>query len=417
MRVAGIQIRNFKSFREASVALGRFNVIIGPNAAGKSNFVDVFSFLSDCAREGFANAVSLQGGGEYVRNLKAAPTELTGLSISLDAGAAPVRVRFFHDGGQVIEASVGSCTYAISLSCAGPACTVAAEEIAAACTYRLVDSGDGEPASVPEAGEIRLSRSADGCVGCTVSPEGTVPAPACTPLAASPLAPNESMLENPVIYPVLSPLVYQIRNFFRDIGHYDLDPHLAKHAVEISGRADLDRDGGNLAVVLRAILSDPERRRRAWAHVRDLLPFVREIGVERISDHALIAMMTEDYTGRSIPSFLVSDGTINLTALVALLYFEDKPVVIIEEPERNIHPALLAKLVSMMQDVADHIGRQIVVTTHHPEVVKYGGTENILLVKRNPSGYSVVTRPAERKELEVFLETMGLDELYVQNLL
>lgn len=415
MRIAGVEIRNFKSFGNAAVTLGRFNVIIGPNAAGKSNFVDIFSFLTDCAREGFANAVSLQGGGEYVRNLRAAPAETTEIAVSLDAGAAPIRVRFFRDGGRVVEAVVGSCTYSLSLHCTAAACTIASEEIAAACTYHLVD-GNGFSSSLG-AGEIRLSRSADGGVGCTVAPPGMAPEPDCTPLATAPLAPDESMLENPVIYPSFSPLVYQIRNFFRDIGHYDIDPRLAKHAAEISGRADLDRDGGNLAVVLRAILSDPERRRRAWAHVQELLPFIREIGVERVTDRSLLATLKEEYAGRAIPSFLVSDGTINLTALVALLYFEDKPVVIIEEPERNIHPNLIAKLVSMMQDVAEHRHRQILITTHHPEVVKYAGMTNILLLKRDPDGYSAVTRPAEREELEVFLETMGIDELYVQDLL
>ncbi|MDK2973826.1 MAG: hypothetical protein PWP08_197 [Methanofollis sp.] len=415
MQIAGIDVRNFKSFREASVALGRFNVIIGPNAAGKSNFVDIFAFLSDCAREGFANAVSLQGGGEYVRNLRAPPSETTEIVVSLDADDGPVRVRFFRDGGRVIEAVVGTCTYSLSLLCAGAGCMIVAEEITAGCTCHLVD-GSGS-ASSPGEGEIHLSRTADGSVDCTVVPEDMAPEPDCTPLAASPLAADESMLENPVIYPAFSPLVYQVRNFFRDIGHYDLDPRLAKRAAEVSGRVELDRDGGNLAVVLRAILADPEQRRRAWGHVRELLPFIHEIGVEQITDRALIATLKEEYSGAAVPSFLVSDGTINLTALIALLYFEDKPVVIIEEPERNIHPHLIAKLVSMMQDVAAHLGRQILVTTHHPEVVKYGGMGNILLLKRDPEGYSVVTRPAERRELDVFLETMGIDELYVQDLL
>ena len=135
MKLAGVDIRDFKSFGNAAVTLGRFNVIIGPNAAGKSNFVDIFSFLTDCAREGFANAVSLQGGGEYVRNLRAAPAETTEIAVSLDAGAAPIRVRFFRDGGRVVEAVVGSCTYSLSLHCTAAACTIASEEIAAACTY------------------------------------------------------------------------------------------------------------------------------------------------------------------------------------------------------------------------------------------------------------------------------------------
>lgn len=416
MKISGISLRNFKSFRIASAVFGPFSVIIGPNAAGKSNFVDVFTFLSDCAREGFANAVSLQGGGEYIRNLRAPPGETTGISVSLDAIADPARVRFFRDGGRVIEAAALRGTYEITLACAGGGCTVAEEKITVSCTYTLMD-GDGRPSPLGE-GEIALARSADGMVGCTVTPAGLAPEPECTPLMPARLAPDESILESPAIYPTFSPLVSRLGVFFREIGHYDLDPRLAKRAAEVPGRAELEQDGSNLALVLRAILADPAKKRRAWSFVRDLLPFIEEIGVDAIADRSLLATVKEEYTaGVAVPSFLVSDGTINLTALVVILYFEEKPVIIIEEPERNIHPYLIAKLVTMMQDVACHLGRQVIVTTHHPEVVKYGGMENILLLRRDREGYSAISRPSERVELEVFLESMGIDELYVQNLL
>lgn len=416
MKISGISVRNFKSFLDSSASFGQFSVIIGPNAAGKSNFVDIFTFLSDCAREGFANAVSLQGGGEYIRNLRAPPGDQTWISVSLEADADPPRVRFFRDGGRVIEATALHGTYAITLACAGGGCTVAGEQITASCTYTVVD-GKGQVSSLGE-GEIVLLRSADGTVGCTVTPSGLAPEPECTPLMPARLAPDESILENPAIYPTFSPLVSRIGSFFREIGHYDLDPRLAKRAAEVPGRVELEKDGGNLALVLRAILADPEKKRRAWSLVRDLLPFIEEIRVDAIADRTLIATVKEEYSGGAlIPSFLLSDGTINLTALVVVLYFEEKPVIIIEEPERNIHPHLIAKLVSMMQDVACQLGRQVIVTTHHPEVVKYGGVKNILLLRRDREGYSTISRPAERAELEVFLESMGIDELYVQNLL
>ncbi|TAJ45615.1 AAA family ATPase [Methanofollis fontis] len=414
MKIAGIVVRNFKSFRDADVRLGPFSVVIGPNAAGKSNFVEVFSFLSDCARDGLADAVSLQGGAAYIRNLRAPPGEETLVSVVLDADGAPVRVRFFRNGGRVIEASVERCTYSLSLRCSGAACSVVSEEIAASCTYTVVGPGDVSPLCD---GMIRLLRSVDGVVTCHVEPAACAPEPDCTPLAAAPLAPDESMLENPVIYPSFSPLVYQVRNFFRDLGHYDIDPRLAKRAAEVSGRASLERDGSNLAVVLRAILADPDRRRRAWGHIRDLLPYIEEVSVEGVTERVVMTTLQERYAPGTIPSFLISDGTINLTAMVVLLYFEDRPVVIIEEPERNIHPHLIARLVAMMQDVSDHLGRQVLVTTHHPEVVKYAGREDILLVRRDDEGNSVISRPSEREDLEVFLETMGIDELYVQDLL
>jgi len=52
----------------------------------------------------------------------------------------------------------------------------------------------------------------------------------------------------------------------------------------------------------------------------------------------------------ALPAFLISDGTINIIALLVALYFEKKPLAIIEEPERNIHPYLISRVVDMMKD-------------------------------------------------------------------
>ena len=114
----------------------------------------------------------------------------------------------------------------------------------------------------------------------------------------------------------------------------------------------------------------------------------------------------------------MSDGTINITALIIALYFEEKPVIAIEEPERNIHPHLISKIVDMMKDVSERFEKQIMVTTHNPEMVKYAGIENILLVHRDDRGFSKISRPSEKDEVRIFLENeMGIEELYVQNLL
>ena len=59
MSLKRIEVTNFKSFKELKVNLGKFNVIIGANASGKSNFVHIFEFLRDITATGLDNAVSV----------------------------------------------------------------------------------------------------------------------------------------------------------------------------------------------------------------------------------------------------------------------------------------------------------------------------------------------------------------------
>jgi predicted ATPase len=116
------------------------------------------------------------------------------------------------------------------------------------------------------------------------------------------------------------------------------------------------------------------------------------------------------------PASLLSDGTINIIALIVALYFEDMPFIIIEEPERNIHPHLISRVINMLKDVSPK--KQIIITTHNPQIVKYADLEDLLLISRNDKGYSEISKPAENEEIKAFLEEeLGIEELYVSNLL
>ena len=75
MSIKRIEVRNFKSFEELKIDLGKFNVIIGANASGKSNFVHIFEFLRDITSSGLDNAISMQGGVEYLRNMNIGASE------------------------------------------------------------------------------------------------------------------------------------------------------------------------------------------------------------------------------------------------------------------------------------------------------------------------------------------------------
>ena len=53
MRIESIAVSNFKSFSKSEIELGQFNVLVGANASGKSNFVQIFKFLRDTVEYDF----------------------------------------------------------------------------------------------------------------------------------------------------------------------------------------------------------------------------------------------------------------------------------------------------------------------------------------------------------------------------
>jgi predicted ATPase len=131
---------------------------------------------------------------------------------------------------------------------------------------------------------------------------------------------------------------------------------------------------------------------------------------------SLFMKVKEIYSGKYIPASMISDGTINIAALIVALFFEERPVTIIEEPERNIHPALISKLVAILKDASQR--KQIIVTTHNPEMVKHVDIEDITLITRDRNGFSHLSKPVDKQEVRTFLEhEIGIDELFIQDLL
>ncbi|KQC03673.1 MAG: hypothetical protein APR53_04750 [Methanoculleus sp. SDB] len=416
MRFLEINAENFRSFNSLHMELGGFNVLIGPNAAGKSNFISNIRYFRDIASRGLENAISLQGGTEYLRNLCIGGSRDQSASCIIDATAHPASLQFCEEDGGRIVARCFRIAYSLTIRFppAGDGYTVFAERLEASCSFsRRVNGGDEVHLG---GGYVALEREGDH-IRASVVPE-TVAGLFRLPSYAEPLSPKRSLLENPTLFPLLSPVAYGTADFFRSIALYDFDPKLSKRATPVVGRADLEPDASNLAIVLRRILSDPEKKEMLAAFAAELFPFIEEFRVERMADRTLVTTIRERYTGcASIPAPLISDGTINLTALIVALYFETKPVIVLEEPERNIHPFLISKIIDMMKEVPERIGTQLIITTHNPEFVKNAGAENLFLISRDERGFSKIARPAESEDLRIFLATMGIEELYVQNLL
>jgi predicted ATPase len=407
MAIRRIQISNFKSFKQLDLELGPLNVLVGANASGKSNFTQIFKFVRDIVIAGLDNAISMQGL-EYLANIAGAGPKVISIAVTSD----------FTGGSFLAAKSVGAETteltshFELRLGKNGAGYEVTKDEMTAG--FNVVE-GPGaktptrKKAKNPVRGTIEVNKDGQRMrqrvyVGRRKLPDRDVNPYLFLPPGRHPS--KALLIEGP--YPqTLMPSAYAI---------YDFDPKLAKKAAVVMGKSELEENGENLSLVLKNIIEDPEKKRKFSNLIRDLLPFVEDLKTERFADRSLMFKLSESYhQDAPFPASFISDGTVNVSALLIALYFEKKDLIIIEEPERNIHPHLVSRLMEMMQDASRH--KQIIVTTHSPEIVKHAGIENLLLVSRDKDGFSVVTRPSEKEEVKVFLEhELGLDDIFVENL-
>ena len=424
MSIRTIGVTNFKSFSELDVELRPFNVLVGPNSAGKSSFVEIFRFLRDIASEGLDNAISMQGGVENIRNARLGRDSNMTFRVSWDSD---LELWGRHPGrGVKIRGVHYTFTLKFKQRTRGREFWIAQDSLK---LDAVVQSEADSEAVVSREGSIRLTRlrqSTKGHYAVVIDPALGLDLGSIVGFGDQTDFNNFSigdrlLLEAPTALPFF--FMQLGRGFgswsdtLREVGVFDFDPKLAKRAVPLRGRRELEEDGSNLALVLRRILKTQASARSFSNLISGLLPFVSEMSVKEYVDRSALLRCREVYNDDYyVPGPLLSDGTVNVAALVVALYFEQNPLTIIEEPERNLHPALVRQLVEMMRSASEK--NQILVTTHNPEFVKYSDLDDLLLVNRDPRGFSSIVRPSESSMVQAFLEQdLGLDDLYVMNLL
>lgn len=71
MYIKSLSLTNWRNFKKVNAVLGYRTFIIGPNASGKSNFLDAFRFLHDLVESGLSKAIASRGGISSIRCLAA----------------------------------------------------------------------------------------------------------------------------------------------------------------------------------------------------------------------------------------------------------------------------------------------------------------------------------------------------------
>ena len=101
-------------------------------------------------------------------------------------------------------------------------------------------------------------------------------------------------------------------------------------------------------------------------------------------------------------------------SLTTLLWNEDKnTLIIIEEPERGIHPQAIVELISFIKQIVIEKKLQVIVTTHSETVVRNCELDELWLVDKIDGK----TKFKNAKQANPHLEETSLDQAWLMNLL
>ena len=195
-----------------------------------------------------------------------------------------------------------------------------------------------------------------------------------------------SQLKDPTQYPEIT-YVGRLLPEFRLFRDWDFGPHSKIRVPQsLEPRRDfLSEDASNLALVL----DDLERRGLGAEVARQLRCAYEE--VEDVSTKSLggfvFLSVRERGLNSPIPAERLSDGTLRYLSLIAILCHPDPPpLVCIEEPELGLHPDAIPAVAEMLKDASTRT--QLIVTTHSPDLIDElsDTAESVVVCERTEKG-------------------------------
>lgn len=94
----------------------------------------------------------------------------------------------------------------------------------------------------------------------------------------------------------------------------------------------------------------------------------------------------------------LSDGSILLIALITIIILSKHDIFIIEEPENSIHPRALVDLISFFRSFEDE--KQFIINTHSITLINKVRPNDVIIAKCNETGISNLSNVSNEKEIK-----------------
>ncbi len=364
-----ITLKNFKSFREATIPLSPFTILIGANASGKSNFLDAIHFL-----QGVGNKLS------FDEIINGRPED--GTVRQWEGIRGGQREVLWHGRGET-DGSPTSFTIRANLrfDVSGPINTEYTIEVDPSkrivllekLTSDLADHFSGETVnSTPDEFRFRVTFSSHKKGTDELNTPNDKPAlPMVDMLLWSETYDVLGITpENGSVQPI-DPIPSMCIDFFSHVMNYDWSLGILREYSR-PGLRTIGRRGENFASVVASIIEG-----KFGTAFTDWLSEITPLSIDEIDffkteDGDLMFGVKEKGYSNKLSARVISDGTLRFAALAAALFAPNSPdVMLLEEIENGIHPTRLGLVLNMVRQVSQLRGIQVIVTTHSPYVLAY----------------------------------------------
>jgi predicted ATPase len=322
--VEELRLRNFRAFENTRLTLSDLTFLVGRNGAGKSTLLDALDLLREAVTVGLEIALDRRGGIDKVRRW----TGRRGPKLPM---AVAVVVHMHLRAGRTLRAVYGF--------------EIRGDPSRSDAITELLTVAGSPDSSFHRAGD----RLKEGPRVSVAPPTGNL----VLPLAAR---------SDQIMSAVLDAL--------RNLRAYEFSPAHMALAVDVGERSTLDRDGGNVGDVVKALQGSPDHR---WvverlAAITPGLVDVRAIAL--MGKRVLQLTQRTDAGDQKLDTSQVSQGTLRGLGMLLALRQEPTPsAILIDEVEDSFHPGALSVLLDAA--AASLLRMRVVITSHSPELLAH----------------------------------------------
>ena len=396
-----IGFHNFLSFLDCRpVSLLDINVLIGPNASGKSNFFKGIQWL-EFHFSNIIHYLSLVGGKHQFMNY---------LTTSQGRSSLLCELKALQEG----------CFFDVTLDYlfdVDPDRSLTINE-----QILIGDNNSKKPLAIRSGnkGRFHLSRYKDVRLGKSTISKGALEiVPNSEPVyfdISEKDAETESLLklvQNPNEFAAQKYLQQQCSSIWLGSNRF-----VSLNSIRNGQATDLRRDviwGNfeNLIPVLNMNLSNKDYKTRLLDYISRVHNRVNDIHIE-VQANRMFLHLYEDGYSRSTPATHLSDGTLYYICLVALFIDPNPPPLIcFEEPEVGLHPGVIHVLADLFLEASKTT--QVLIATHSDILVDAIGKhrKDAILICEWSDNQTCITRP-DQDVLEKWLEKYSLGELWLK---